>query len=206
MGSTAADPTEQQTPVRYELLRNGPFDEGAFGKVHLVRAKAGPFAERVMVEKRVEASLEKDDDGQETDAEREALFLSALARLNLHPDRLNLLCPYLVEAFDHVQTGTKHRLYTEVLPGGNLYLLSQHFHEITRSGRECWRPGGRELVWWNKPNWLDEPYWLFYIWQVVEALEYMHMLGYVHGDIKPENVMLDWYGNVKVGDGWKGGE
>lgn len=36
--------------------------------------------------------------------------------------------------------------------------------------------------------------------QVLEALETVHAAGYVHGDVKPANVLLDQAGDVKLGD------
>lgn len=36
--------------------------------------------------------------------------------------------------------------------------------------------------------------------QLFEALSYMHWLGFVHADMKPENVMVDADGNIKVID------
>jgi len=142
-----------------------------------------------MVEKRVEKNV---------DSDREAHFLTALAHLNQHRDRLSLLCPYLVEVYDHEMFSEKHHFYYEQLPGRDLLSLLDSFHTHTV-------PGDRKtvrmttLAEWTIPDKLDEPYWLFYIRQVVEALEYIHMLGYVHGDIKPENIMLDRHGNAKVG-------
>ena len=36
--------------------------------------------------------------------------------------------------------------------------------------------------------------------EVVLSLEYLHQLGFVHRDVKPENIMLDGTGHVKLGD------
>ena len=40
----------------------------------------------------------------------------------------------------------------------------------------------------------------YYFHQLIEALEYMHGVGYAHRDIKPENILMDnWY-NIKIAD------
>lgn len=47
---------------------------------------------------------------------------------------------------------------------------------------------------------LDENVSRFYIAQVVMALDSLHKLGIIHRDIKPDNILIDKYGHIKLAD------
>jgi protein-serine/threonine kinase len=40
----------------------------------------------------------------------------------------------------------------------------------------------------------------FYVSEVVMALEYLHLMGYVYRDLKPENILLHASGHIMLAD------
>ncbi|XP_048875200.1 citron rho-interacting kinase isoform X3 [Brienomyrus brachyistius] len=73
----------------------------------------------------------------------------------------------------------KDRLYLvmEYLPGGDLMGLMNRYEDQ-----------------------FDEPMAQFYLSELVQAIHTVHQLGYVHRDVKPENVLIDRTGHIKLAD------
>ncbi|XP_078443484.1 D6 protein kinase like 2 [Wolffia australiana] len=86
--------------------------------------------------------------------------------------------PFLPTLFSHFDTESFSCLVMEFCPGGDLHALRQrqpHKH-------------------------FSEPAAKFYVAEVLLALEYLHMLGIVYRDLKPENVLVREDGHIMLSD------
>jgi serine/threonine-protein kinase MRCK len=70
----------------------------------------------------------------------------------------------------------------------NLYLVMDYY---------C---GGDLLTLLSKFDHLDEDMTRFYIVETILAIDSLHKLGYVHRDIKPDNILLDVNGHIRLAD------
>eukprot|EP00741_Cyanophora_paradoxa_P001749 tig00000073_g1696.t1 len=61
-------------------------------------------------------------------------------------------------------------------------------------------PGGDMMTLLMKVDTLSEDATRFYIAETVLAIESVHLLGYIHRDIKPDNLLLDVHGHIKLSD------
>ena len=84
--------------------------------------------------------------------------------------------PFIVNMLGHAQDARRVYLLFEFVPGGELFSLlrrSAHF---------------------------APPQAAFYAGEIVLALGYLHALGVAYRDLKPENLLLDAAGHVKLAD------
>ncbi|XP_042065428.1 serine/threonine-protein kinase D6PKL2-like isoform X2 [Salvia splendens] len=86
--------------------------------------------------------------------------------------------PFLPTLYTHFETDRFSCLVMEYCPGGDLYTLRQR------------QPG----------NFFSEYAARFYAAEVLLALEYLHMLGVVYRDLKPENVLVREDGHIMLSD------
>jgi serine/threonine protein kinase len=102
-----------------------------------------------------------------------------MARAQTEREILGLLDhPFLPTLYTHFETDKFYCLVMEYCSGGNLHSLRQkqpvkHFTE----------PAAR-----------------FYVAEVLLAMEYLHMLGIVYRDLKPENVLVREDGHIMLSD------
>ncbi|KAL2246712.1 serine/threonine-protein kinase D6PK [Sesamum indicum] len=86
--------------------------------------------------------------------------------------------PFLPTLYAHFETEKLSFLVMEFCPGGDLHALRQR------------QPG----------KFFTEHAARFYIAEVLLALEYLHMLGIIYRDLKPENVLVREDGHIMLSD------
>lgn len=85
-------------------------------------------------------------------------------------------CPFLIDFSYSFQTKEKLFFVLEYCPGGELFNLLQKRRRFTEEQTR------------------------FYAAQMVIALEYLHKRGIIYRDLKPENVLIDSKGYIKITD------
>ncbi|KAL3614816.1 Serine/threonine-protein kinase d6pkl2 [Castilleja foliolosa] len=86
--------------------------------------------------------------------------------------------PFLPSLYTHFETEKFSCLVMEFCPGGDLHTLRQR------------QPGKH----------FSEQAVKFYVAEILLALEYLHMLGIVYRDLKPENVLVREDGHIMLSD------
>ncbi|KAG4182199.1 hypothetical protein ERO13_A09G029600v2 [Gossypium hirsutum] len=86
--------------------------------------------------------------------------------------------PFLPTLYTHFETEKLSCLVMEFCPGGDLHALRQR------------QPG----------KYFSEHAARFYVAEVLLALEYLHMLGIIYRDLKPENVLVREDGHIMLSD------
>ncbi len=87
-----------------------------------------------------------------------------------------LACPFIIRLYSTFQDETYLYMLLEYAIGGELFTYLRRAGRFSISSTR------------------------FYASQIVLALEYLHSLGIVYRDLKPENLLLDARGNLKIAD------
>eukprot|EP01116_Phalansterium_solitarium_P000647 TRINITY_DN1048_c0_g1_i1.p1 TRINITY_DN1048_c0_g1~~TRINITY_DN1048_c0_g1_i1.p1 ORF type:complete len:553 (-),score=164.30 TRINITY_DN1048_c0_g1_i1:117-1775(-) len=140
---------------------------GAFGEVHLVKAK-GTSHVYAMKKLKKQKMLEKDQVAH-VRAERDAMADNETKNLS----QSNAWITSLFYSFQD-----SHYLYLimEFVPGGDMMT-----HLI-------------------KYDTFNEDVTRFYIAETIVAIDSIHRINYIHRDIKPDNLLLDAHGHIKLSD------
>ncbi|KAF1879280.1 hypothetical protein Lal_00047954 [Lupinus albus] len=80
------------------------------------------------------------------------------------------------------------KLYCSFQDDDYLYLIMEYV------------PGGDMMTLLMRKNTLTEDEARFYVGEIVLAIESIHKRNYIHRDIKPDNLLLDRYGHLKLSD------
>ncbi|XP_037049861.1 serine/threonine-protein kinase Warts-like [Bradysia coprophila] len=80
------------------------------------------------------------------------------------------------------------KLYYSFQDNDNLYFVMDYI------------PGGDLMNLLIKMEIFDEPFARFYIAELTCAIESVHKMGFIHRDIKPDNVLIDADGHIKLTD------
>lgn len=80
------------------------------------------------------------------------------------------------------------QLYLSFQDTSHLYLLMEFL------------PGGDLMTMLIKYDTFSEDVTRFYIGEIVLAIEAVHKLGFIHRDIKPDNILIDKSGHIKLSD------
>jgi serine/threonine protein kinase len=83
--------------------------------------------------------------------------------------------PNVVQIFDYGHDGDRYYLVMEYVEGASL----RHVMDTQKLGPEAA---------------------LRYVRQICDALDYAHSEGIIHRDVKPDNILIDKHGNLKVAD------
>lgn len=61
-------------------------------------------------------------------------------------------------------------------------------------------PGGTLVCWMDEVQLISETVCRFYAAEITQALSDLHDMGFIHRDIKPDNMLLDMSGHLKLAD------
>jgi protein kinase A len=84
--------------------------------------------------------------------------------------------PFIVTSFGSFETANEICIMMEYVPSGELFYLLQKYGRLSN-----------ELA-------------CFYVAELITALQYLHSCNIVYRDIKPENILIDKFGHIRLID------
>ena len=146
--------------------------KGAFGKVRLVKVK-----NEVKIDSLTTSSSNCGLYAMKSMHKKAMITKNQIGHIKAERDILSLSDnPWLVT------------LYYSFQDHSNLYMVMEYL------------PGGDLMGFLIKYETFDEKCAKFYMAELVLAISTVHALGYIHRDIKPDNILLDWNGHLKLID------
>ncbi|KAL8129156.1 hypothetical protein V2J09_018311 [Rumex salicifolius] len=100
--------------------------------------------------------------------------------------------PFLPTLYSHFETDKFSCLVMEFCPGGDLHTLRQR-----QPGKYFTEQAVKYDLSSTKISLLP---FLFYVAEILLAMEYLHMLGIIYRDLKPENVLVRGDGHIMLSD------
>ncbi|OAF69939.1 hypothetical protein A3Q56_02321 [Intoshia linei] len=149
---------------------------GSFGRVMLVQHKKNTkyFAMKILEkQKTIEFAMHGHDN---SDTEVIVKLKQIEHTLSEKKILMSIDYPFLVKLHYHFKDNSNLYMVLEFVSGGEM------FSHLRRVGR------------------FNEPHSRFYAVQIILAFEYLHSLDLIYRDLKPENLLIDNSGYVKVTD------
>ena len=161
----------QQKESNYLRLKRAKLDKDMFKKIK--RLGVGAFGEVALVRKRDTDQLY----AMKTLRKDDVLQRNQVAHVKAERD-------ILAEADNEWVV----KLYYSFQDKDNLYFVMEYI------------PGGDLMSLLIKLGIFEEPLACFYIAELVLAIESVHKMGFIHRDIKPDNILIDKDGHIKLTD------
>ncbi|KAI9641466.1 cAMP-dependent protein kinase catalytic subunit [Ciborinia camelliae] len=173
-------PQIRQTKGKYSLTDfeiQRTLGTGSFGRVHLVQSKHNQRYYAVKVLKK--AQVHKMKQVEHTNDERKMLQ--------------EVKHPFLITLWGTFQDSKNLYMVMDFVEGGELFSLLRKSQVCSMAPSSCYILNS---FFQRFPN----PVAKFYAAEVTLALEYLHSKQIIYRDLKPENLLLDRHGHLKITD------
>ncbi|OAF69937.1 hypothetical protein A3Q56_02319 [Intoshia linei] len=109
--------------------------------------------------------------------------------------------PFIVKLHSHFKDNSNLYIVLEFVSGGEMF---SHLRKAGRfrlySKNKLLTGMIKEQLFLHAENWYNETQSKFYAIQIILAFEYLHYLDLIYRDLKPENLLIDTEGYVKITD------